>query len=208
MRRLLPLLPLLAALGGCQLFTAGTRVEEVTSQQASPATLSRLLLVGVTTSPEAQAGMEQAFARELDKPGRTLLLASRWFPGEKEPLREDVLQRVKAEGVTGVLVVRLLSYEVGEPPPPEPAFSLKVPARVPGERVGWEQGPGLDAQGPAPLPQRKAVVETRLYDVATGQVVWQARSRTLMRADDGEELEGFVHAILLELRRGGWLPVR
>lgn len=208
MRRRLLLLPLLAVLlGGCQLFTAGTRVEEVSSAAPTPATLRKLLLVGVTTSPEMQAAMERAFARELDRTGRTVVLASEWFPGEKEPLREDVVQRVKAEGVTGVLVVRLVGYEAGELPAPEPAFSLKTPARVPGERVGWDQGAGPDALAPPPLPQRKALLETRLHDVATGQVVWRAQSRTLLRADADKELDGFVHAILLALRRSGWLPV-
>lgn len=208
MKRIGLLLPLLAALlAGCQVFTAGTRVEDVTSQKPTAATMNKLLLVGVTTSSDVQAGMERAFAAELGKSGKTVVLASQWFPGEKEPLREDVVNRVKAEGVTGVLVVRLLSYEMGEPAAPERAFELKAPARVPGARVGWDQEPWMDAPTPVALPQRKALLETRLYDVASGKVVWQARSRTLLQSNEHAELEGFVHAILLELRRSGWLPV-
>lgn len=208
MKRIGLLLPLLAALlAGCQVFTAGTRVEEVTSQKPMAATMGKVLLVGVTTSPDVQAGMERAFAAELDKAGKTVVLASQWFPGEKEPLREDVVRRVKAEGVTGVLVVRLLSYEMGEPAAPERAFELKSPARVPGARVGWDQEPWMDTAPPVALPERKALLETRLYDVASGKVVWQARSRTVIRSGAHEELDGFVHAIMLELRRSGWLPV-
>lgn len=207
MKKALLLLPLLAALlGGCQVFS-GTRVDDVVSQKPQPATLQKLLLVGVTITPQVQADMEQAFARHLGKDGRQVVLASQWFPGEKEPLREEVIARVKAEGVTGVLVVRLLSYEVGEAAPAEPGFSLKAPGRVPGARVGWDQDPWLDAPALPALPTRKAVVETRLYDVATGKVVWQARSRTQIKSDAGQELDGFVFAILLELRRSGWLPL-
>lgn len=206
MKKTLLLLPLLAALlGGCQVFS-GTRVEEVVSQPPLPATLGKLLLVGITTTPAIQADMEKAFAHELGKQGRQVVLASQWFPGEKEPLREDVVQRVKAEGVTGVLAVRLLSYEVADPQAPVSGFSLHAPARAPGVRVGWEQDPWLDGsqQGMA-LPQRKAAVETRLYDVATGKVVWEARSRTLLKSDAREELDGFVYAIMMELRKSGWL---
>ncbi|MCC2638033.1 MAG: hypothetical protein K0Q68_1752 [Moraxellaceae bacterium] len=206
MKKGLLLLPLLAALlGGCHVFS-GTRVEEVVSQPPVPATLGKLLVVGITTTPAIQADMEQALARELGKQGRQVVLASQWFPGEKAPLRDEVVQRVKAEGVTGVLAVRLLSYEVADPQAPVSGFSLHAPARAPGARVGWEQDPWLDGpQQGMDLPQRKAAVETRLYDVATGKVVWEARSRTLLRSDAREELEGFVHAILMELRKSGWL---
>lgn len=199
------LLPLLAALlGGCQAFS-GTRVESVSSAAPAPAPLQRLLVVGVTTTPALQAGMEQAFAREFGKHQRQALLASEWFPGEKEPQREAVVQRVKAEGVTGVLAVRLLSYEMDEVPA-DPAFSLKAPERAPGTRVGWEQELWVNGPQAPVLPQRRALVETRLYDVASGRVVWEARSRTLLRADVQQELDGFVAAIMRELRKSGWLP--
>lgn len=205
MKKSLLLLPLLAALlGGCQAFS-GTRVESVTGAAPAPASLQRLLVVGLTTTPAIQAGMEQAFAREFGKHKRQPMLASEWFPGEKEPLREAVLQRIKAEGVTGVLAVRLLSYEVEEAAA-DPAFSLKAPQRVPGARVGWEQEPWVNGQQAPALPQRRALVETRLYDVASGKVVWEVRSRTLLRADAQEELDGFVAAIMLELHKSGWLP--
>lgn len=200
-------LPLLACLlAGCHVLGAGTRIEDVSAGKPVAATLDKVLLVGITTTPRLQADMEQSFARALAPHKRAIVLASQWFPGDKEPLREDVIARVRAEGVTGVLVARLVSYELGEAEPAEPGFSLKAPARSPGSRVGWDQDPWLDpAQAPA-LPQRKAVVETRLYDVASGQVVWSARSRTVLRSDAGEELAGFVDAIVLELRKGGWLP--
>lgn len=205
MKKSLLLLPLLAALlGGCQAFS-GTRVESVTSATPAPAPLERLLVVGVTTTPAIQADMEKAFAHEFARHKRQLLLASEWFPGEKEPLREAVVERVKAEGVTGVLAVRLLSYEV-EPAAAEPAFSLKAPERVPGARVGWEQEPWINGPQAPALPQRKALVETRLYDVASGKVVWEVRSRTLLRADTRQELDGFVGAIMRELHKSGWLP--
>lgn len=206
MKKALLLMPLLAALlGGCQVLS-GTRVEDVTSEKPAPATLQKVLVVGVTTTPQVQADMEQAFARRLQKHGHQVVLASQWFPGEKEPLREDVVRRIKAEGVTGVLAVRLLSYEVGEAVPEEPGFSLKAPVRVPGARVGWDQDPWLEAAAPAPLPSRRAEAETRLYDVATGKVVWQARSRTQLKSNAQAELDGFVFAIMLELHRSGWLP--
>lgn len=206
MKKTLLLMPLLAALlGGCQIFS-GTRVDDVVSEKPAAATLQKVLLVGVTTTPRVQADMEQAFARQLQQHGRQVVLASQWFPGEKEPMRDEVVQRIRAEGVTGVLAVRLLSYEIGEATPEAPGFSLKAPARVPGARVGWDQEPWLDASPQAALPQRKALVETRLYDVASGKVVWQARSRTLLKEDASKELGGFVSTIMLELHKSGWLP--
>lgn len=192
-------------LGGCQIFS-GTRVEEVSNRQVEPSVLHKLLLVGVTTTPQSQADMEQAFARVFTQRQREVLLASRLFPGDRQPLRDEVLQRIRADGVTGVLVVRLLSYEAGKAPAPEPVISLRAPARDPGTRVGWEPDPWLAAAPPGgeELASR-AILETRIYDVTSGQVVWQARSRTLVRSDSRKELDGFVSTIMGELRRGGWL---
>lgn len=200
---------LLAALslGGCQMFSA-TRVEGVTSQAASRAVLRKPLVVGITVTPEVQSSMEREFARQLGTQ-REVLLASRLFPGEKLPLRDEVVARVREEGVTGVLAVRLLSYEVGDEAAREPVFSLRAPERVPGTRVGWTQEPWVAGAAPArDMPvavEGEAVVETRLYDVATGEVVWEARTRTRHRGNSARELEGFVFSLILELRKGGWL---
>jgi hypothetical protein len=205
MRRIVGLCCIAVLLGGCQMFS-GTRMEEVSIRQAAPAVLNRVLLVGITTTPQAQADMEQAFAREFTQRKREVLLAGRLFPGDRQPLRDEVMQRLKSDGVTGVLVVRLLSYERGVEGAPAPGFSLRAPARDPGTRVGWEQDPWL-ATAPAGGAElaAKAIVETRLYDVASGEVVWQARSRTLVRSDSRKELDGFVSAIISELRKGGWI---
>jgi hypothetical protein len=192
-------------LAGCHT-VSGTRMEEVTSRKAVPAALTKVLLVGITTTPQVQAEMEQAFAREFVARKREVLLASRQFPGDRQPLREEVLQKVKAEGATAVLVVRLLNFEVGADAAPESGFALHAPARDPGTRVGWQQDAwlaGAPAGGEA--RQSRAIVETRLYDTANGEVIWQGRSRTLTRRDRQAELDGFVSAIMRELHRGGWL---
>lgn len=207
MNRLLALL-LLASLAGCQMLS-GTRVESVTGAPATSATLQKVLLVGVTTSPETQAGMEKEFARQLGGKHQTVL-ASQWYPGEKQPLREDVLVRVKAEGVTGVLLSRLLSYEVAPGPEQGPAFSLHTPGRTPGSRVGWADDSWMAGATPAPHAgpvaiEGKAVVETRLYDVASGKIVWELQTVTAHKGNARGELEGFVSRVLRELRKGGWL---
>lgn len=207
------LLLMVTVLGGCQLFS-GTQVEEVSSQPPAAVTLSRVLVLGVDTTPEIQKAMEEAFSRRLAGKGRVVLLASDWFPGEKQPSREQVVARVKEEGVTGVLVTRLLNYEVSalREKFPEFSFSLDTPSRTPGERVGWDQDPWVAGferaqrlRSEAPIVERKAVVETRLYDTATGQVMWEARSRTVMTDEAAPNFDGFVAAIMAQLKKSGWL---
>lgn len=206
--KFLPAVFLGLMLAGCQHFSA-TRVEEVASQKPSQATLQKVLLVGLTTTPEAQAAMEKEFARQLGSRYQ-VVLASQWFPGEKQPLRDEVVGRARAEGITGVLSVRLLSYDVANDKQPSSSFSLYTPAREPGARVGWSQDPWVAGTngpaGEAPVAiEGQAMIETRLHDVASGQVVWEARSRTVHRGNAAKELEGFVFSVLLELRKSGWL---
>lgn len=201
----------LVGLAGCQ---TGTRVEAVSSEKPEAATMGRVLVIGVDTTPGIQKSMEEAFSHRLGSKQRVVLRASDWFPGEQQPTRAQLTERVKAEGVTGVLVTRLLNYEVSLPRErgPEFSFSLATPSRTPGERVGWDQDPwvaGLEQaqreRNEAVVVTRQAVVETRLYDVASGQVMWQATSRTVMTDEEKPDFDGFAAAIMAQLRKSGWL---
>lgn len=214
MKRLWIGVPLLALLlTGCQLFSS-TQVEQVSSMAPEAATMQKLLVLGINTSPEIQKAMEEAFSKRLASSKRTIVLASDWFPGNRQPTKEQIAARAKSEGVTGVLVTRLLNYEVVDVQEnyPEFSFSLAAPARSADSRVGWEMDPWVNGfnnaqeiRENAPLVERKAVVETRLYDAANGQVMWQAQTKTLLERDASRNFDGFVSAILGQLRKSGWL---
>ncbi|MGH8494496.1 MAG: hypothetical protein ACRERR_15515 [Moraxellaceae bacterium] len=211
MKRLLMMAPVLGLLlAGC----SSTQVEQVTSEKPEAAALSKVLVVGINTSPEIQKTMEEAFSKRLASSKRTVVLASDWFPGEKQPTREQIAVRAKAEGVTGVLVTRLINYEVTDVKEnyPEFSFSLAAPSRSPNSRVGWEMDPWVqgfnnaqEIRENAPLVERKAVVETRLYNTESGQVMWQAQTKTLLERDASRNFDGFVSAIMAQLRKSGWL---
>lgn len=200
---------LLLGLSACQ---HGTRIAEVSSEKPEAALLKHLLVVGVDITADTQKAMEVAFSRRLAGKERRIVRASAWFPEEGQPSRQQVAERAKAEGVTGVLVTRLLSYNVDDAAqPPAFSFSLALPPRTMGERSPWAQDPWINGQLPAPgketaLATRKAYVETRLYDAVTGQVMWEARSYTVMTDEERPDFDGFAAAIATQLRHSGWLP--
>jgi hypothetical protein len=210
------LIPLLAALVTSALLVAcsSTKVDTVTSQKPEAATMQKVLILGVNTSPEIQKAMEEAFSKRLSNSKRTIVLASDWFPGGKLPTREQIAERAKTEGVTGVLVTRLVNYEVSavQEAYPEFSFALAAPGRSANAPVGWAQDAWVgaynnaqDIRSNAPLVERKAVVQTRLYDVASGQVMWEANSKTLLERDAAKNFDGFVSAIVGRLGQSGWL---
>jgi hypothetical protein len=211
MKRVWMLFPLLAVfLAAC----SSTQVQDVVSEKPEAATLSKVLVIGINTTPEIQRAMEQAFSKRLAGSKRTVVLASDWFPGEKQPTREQIATRAKTEGITGVLVTRLINYEVTDVKEnyPEFSFSLSAPSRTPASRVGWEADPWVqgfnnaqEIRENAPLVERKAVVETRLYNVADGHVMWEARTKTLLERDAARNFDGFVTAIMAQLRKSGWI---
>lgn len=198
-------------LAGC---FSSTRVDQVTSEKPETATMKKVLVLGVNTSPEIQRAMEQAFSRRLSSKNRQVVLASDWFPGEKQPTRDQIAARARAEGVTGVIATRLINYEVNAVNEqfPEFNFSLAAPSRSPDARVGWETDPWVagfnnaqDIRSAAPIVERKAVLETRLYDAGNGQVMWEAHSKTQLERDAARNFEGFADAIVGSLRKSGWL---
>ncbi|HCT41599.1 MAG TPA: hypothetical protein DF427_10675 [Moraxellaceae bacterium] len=211
MKRLLLVLPLAALLlAGCQMFS-GTQVEKVSSQKPEAATMKKVLVIGVKTTPEIQKAMEKAFSERLKKHGTTVVLGSDWFPGAELPTRQQVVERVKAEGVTGVLVTSLLNFEVAAVEEQYSTFILSAPSRTPEARVGWSDvwvsghENAQQVRDSAPIVERTAVIETRLYDAVSEKVVWEARARMEVGLDAERNLDGFVSAIIAQLHRNGWL---
>lgn len=205
------LILLVLSLGGCHLMTSSTRIESVQSETPSTVTLKKVLVFGINVSEDSRLPWEQAFAAALAAPGRTLILSSDWYPEGTLPTREVIAERVKAEGVTGVLVTQLVDYSETPVKTDAEDLVLYTPPRNPGARVGWVDDTwmlameGLSRRDQVPLLERKAVVETRLYDVATGQIVWEARSRTLLEGNIRRDAEGFVRVIVHKLKKSGWL---
>lgn len=205
------LVALTLSLGGCHLMTSSTRVESVQSEKPSAVTLQKVLVFGINVSDESRLPLEQAFAKALAATGRTLVLSSEWYPDGRLPTREVIAERVKAEGITGILVTRLVDYSETPLNTEADGQVLFTPPRNPGGRVGWLDDTwmitmdGLSRRDQAPLLERKAVVETRLYDVGTGNAVWTARTRTLLQDNVQKDAEGFVRIIVHRLKESGWL---
>ncbi|MGB4343242.1 MAG: hypothetical protein WBJ03_06470 [Moraxellaceae bacterium] len=205
------LMALALSLGGCQLMTSSTSVESVKSEKPSTVTLKKVLVFGVNVSDDSRQLLEQSFARALGSPSRTLVLSSDWYPDGKLPTREVIAERVRAEGVTGILVTRLVDYSETEIKTDSEEHVLFTPPRNPGTRVGWVDDTwmitmdGLSRRDQMPLLERKAVVETKLYDVETGNAVWTARTRTLLQDNMDRDTDGFVKAIVRKLKETGWL---
>lgn len=193
------------ALGGCQPLAA-PRVSEVASQPGSPAVMQRLLVLGAGASVEDQRAMEQALARQLEGQGRQLWLGSRWFSGRPAPSLAQISARAQAEGATGILLTRLMRFEERAAPEPQSSFSLRVPERRAGARVGWEQEPGaLLGGGEGAVAESKAILETRLYDAASGELLWQAQTQVLLEREAARGFPGFASAVAAQLERNGWL---
>lgn len=212
MKRVAGLLILLVlSLGGCHLMTSSTRIESVQSETPSAVTLKKVLVFGVNVSEDSRWPLEQAFVDALAAPERELVRSSDWYPDGKLPTREVIAERVKAEGVTGLLVTQLIDYSETPVKTDAEDVILYTPPRNPGTRFGWVDDTwmivmdGLSRRDQAPLLERKAIVETRLYDVASGQVVWEARSRTLLEGNMRRDAKGFVRVIVHKLKKSGWL---
>lgn len=210
-RSLVLVMALSLALGGCHLVTSSTRVESVQSEKPSATTLQKVLVFGINVSDESRLPLERAFAKALAAPSRTLVLSSDWYPDGKLPTREVVAERVRSEGITDILVTRLVDYSETPLDTEADGQVLFTPPRNPGGRVGWMDDTwmitmdGLSRRDQAPLLERKAIVETRLYDVVTGNAVWTARTRTLLQDSVQKDAEGFVQVIVHRLKESGWL---
>jgi hypothetical protein len=88
-----------------------TRTEVVTSWAApgaNKATVKKVLVLGISKDNGIRRTYEDGFALKLGEMGYHAIPGYRWVPDAAQFNRDEVAARVKAEGVTHVLITRLV----------------------------------------------------------------------------------------------------
>lgn len=161
-------------LGSC----ASTELTSVWVDKEYGGSVDRILVVGIDKEPRHRRIFEDAFVAGLGDRG-IYGKASYTVQGlPAEPYAEDIEAILPQESVNGVLAVRLLGVEestVYHPPTVE-----MIPYRYYDSFTGYYRTVYEQVHRPGYYSNHTIVtMESNLYDVATGGLVWSAQSQSI-----------------------------
>lgn len=170
---------------------------QVTSAWPAPASratalkLRKVLVVGASSNESARRHFEQVVAREWGKDGLEVVPSSRFIERGADLNRDSVRQLAVAQGFDGVLVALYTGRDMESQVVPTLTYYDYVAQHTP------------RPEQPAHVEVTERVrIETRLFDVHDpGQVLWAARSRTLVPSSPDRAAEEVARTLVRKLRK-------
>jgi len=166
--------------------------------------MKKIAVVAAGTNLSNQRVFEDVFAEKLRVAGVDGVAGWTVIADEARATEAPFTAAVTKSGAQGLLVVRLLGVDTRTQ-----VTTTMVPTSAMWGGSRWGGGWGGGAFGPSMVPVAEiqqydlAMVETTLYDVATGRVVWAATTQTLNPSSVQREAPGFADVIIGQLSARG-----
>jgi len=205
MRKLASIFPLLLVtllLGACQTTTIQSAWFDP-NFKGSP--MQKIDVVAVGTNLANRRVFEDIFAQRLRDAGVDGVAGWTVIPDEARAAEAPFTAAVTSTGAQGLLVVRLLGVDTRT----QVTTTMVPTSSVMWGGSRWGGGWGGGSFGPSMVPVSEiqqydlAMVETTLYDVATGRVVWAATTQTFNPSSVQREAPGFADVIIGQLSARG-----
>jgi hypothetical protein len=165
--------------------------------------MHQIVIVAVGVSPVNRRVVEDTFTQRLRALG--VHGAPGWavVPDEARNAPEPFTEAVRKSGAEGLLIVRMLGVDTRTQ-----VNTMMVTTATP-VRAGPWGSTTVWATTTVPVTQVSqdslVVVETSLYEAATGRLVWSGITQTLNPWDFQSDVAGFVDVIIGQLRQRGLL---
>ncbi len=190
------LLALALLLGGCQ--STSIRSAWLDTEFAGPP-LRKIVVVGSIDSVADGRVFEDAFAERLRANGIEGIAGHAVIPDAARAADPSFVAAVVNSGAQGLLLVRLLGVDTRTQ-----VSTTMVPGGMAWGRGGWG---GLNTRTTFPVQQVSqydlAVVETKLFDVQSKQLIWAGTTTTLNPRSVARETPGFADLIIGQLAGRG-----
>jgi hypothetical protein len=175
----------------------------------SKATVKKVLVLGVSPNPSLRRTYEDTFSVELEKLGYQAVSGYLWAPDASNLDRDAIVARIRKEGVTHVLVTRLVKAKDVETYHAPTTMGVSY-GYGPGYYGGWSSyysyGYGAVVSPGYTTVDTVVTLETNFYDASKEKdaLVWSAESATWTdQAQSGSKIDSVVHALVYEMRAKG-----
>lgn len=190
-------------LAACATSTNLVNVWEDPAYRGGP--FQKVIVLGLGAEGTSQT-FEDIFAAELTRRGVAGVPGHTLFPQGEQPSREAIEKAAKDAGADGFLVARLVKSD--KEAQQLPGYS---PTVVPG--VGYYNNfygyytAAVTYNPPVAYQYEVVTVETNLWDVRTGKLVWAGTTQTFAPGSVNQEAPGFARVIIDALAQRKLVPV-
>lgn len=189
-----------------------TMVTSWKAPSASKATVKKVLILGIAKDDSIRRTYEDDFALEINKLGYLAVAGYTWVPDASKFDKEALLTRIKADGVTNVLVTRLVGKDTVTTQTGPTYAAVGYSPYGPGYYGGWGSyysvgyttmvSPGYTTTNDV------VTLETNFYDAAKDEkeaLIWSGQSQTTLSQSEaaGSKIDSVIHAVVWEMRAKG-----
>ena len=187
------------AVAGC---TASTKLTSVwTEPSLQPNSVKKLLVLAVSKKPGPRRLFEDTFATSLGDMGAAAV-PSYTLLGDAPPDSATIHGAILQGGFDGVFVTRLVDKQTVETYYPPTSTYVGAPSAYYGGWYGYYSTGYSYTTSPGYTVQNQVVnLETNLYRVADGKLLWSALSQSWLEqaADPSTEIRPFVQQLVYGL---------
>jgi len=186
---------ILRVLPAVALFACATTSTRVATSWKSPAYggMKNVLVVGISQDQATRRKFEDDFVKQLEKHKVAATPSYSVFSGEKLPSEDAVNAFLKEKMMDTVLITRVTDIKDVEHYVPGNTGPYLSYWGFYGRGWGISHTPGYT------ITHTEVVLETNLYNVASGGLEWAATSRTTTEGDRVDVVESFIPAIVQKM---------
>lgn len=189
----------IAALPGC---ANSTTVEQVWRAPEWSASFDHVVIFGLSKRPGVRRAFETEVAAILSDAGVRASPSFELFPGDTEHSDEEIAQILATEQVDGVLTARLLAIDKQQRYVEGSPYVVTGGARR-GFYGYYHSTYGVIHSPGYTIEYDVVTLESNLYEVASGELVWSALSETFAPKDVDEVISSYAKAMSTTLLDAG-----
>ena len=159
--------------------------------------LNNIMVIGVTSRSTRRRVFEDRFVEGLAANGTKALPSYTLLESSLELTRDIVERAIEGQDLGGVLVTRLVGIKEEE--------TYRLPANYDDDRgyIGYYNHAWKETSGGYYAQHKIFTLETNLYDVASGKLVWSMQSESMDAAQPRELIEDQIMLTIKTLTSRG-----
>jgi hypothetical protein len=177
---------------------AGTKLSSVWKDPAYQKTPRKIVVLSLVWDPNNRKRVDQVFVRQIKARGLDAVAGYEIVPESPLPERATIAARVKETEADTLLFAKLMDKE----------SSLRYVQEA-GHYEGNVYNTWPDYYGAGyvtAVDPEYAIVEVKLFDVETEQLIWSAMTKTQIRSDRQASIEAYAAGILDALHKERLIP--
>jgi len=166
--------------------------------------IDKILVLGMSKNEGIRTKYEHTLANAIKAQGAQAMPAAAYLPSDAEPTRKSVEEAIAGKGFDTVLVTRLISATTEQRYVPGTPYV--VPAPYYRGFYDYYLNTFPIVYSPGYIVNDKIVhLETNVYDLETGKLVWAVVSESFNPDNLDKEIEALSKLIVNQLKKDGML---